>query len=164
MQFGRFPVAGAAGAILAHGVRQRTLSFRKGRVLSADDIQALQDAGISDVTIAWLEPGDVAEDEAAARIARAAADAGGSTEGASGETVRVGAAFTGRANLYAQIAGLVLIDAAAIGGANACDEAITLATLQPFAKVTAGQMLATIKIIPFAARETSVAAVEKRLA
>ncbi len=156
MQFGHFPVAGAAGAILAHGVRQGTLSFRKGRVLSAEDVHALQDAGISDITIAWLEPGDVPEDQAATRIAQAAADTGGS--------VRVGAAFTGRANLYAETAGLVLIDATAIDGANACDEAITLATLPPFAKVAAGQMLATIKIIPFAAREASVAEVEKRLA
>jgi molybdenum cofactor cytidylyltransferase len=156
MQFGRFPVAGATGAILAHGVRQGELSFRKGRLLSADDIQALQDAGISDVTIAWPEPGDVPEDKAAARVADAAAAKDGS--------VRVGAAFTGRVNLYAQAAGLVLIDAPAIQAANAQDEAITLATLQPFAKVAAGQMLATIKIIPFAAHETSVALVETLLA
>src|SRR4051812_28092055 len=116
MQFGRFPVAGATGAILAHGVRQGTLSFRKGRVLSADDIQALQAAGISDLTIAWPEPGDIAEDIAAARIARAAVDPAG--------FVRVGAAFTGRANLYAQQDGLALIDPAAIHAANGQDEAI----------------------------------------
>jgi molybdenum cofactor cytidylyltransferase len=156
MQFGRFPVAGVAGAILAHGVRQGTISFRKGRVLSAEDIAALQGAGICDVTIAWKEPGDVSEDEAAARIARAAADPDGQ--------VRIGAAFTGRANLYAKAPGLILIDGQAIHGANGLDEAITLATLPPFAKVTAGQMLATIKIIPFAAREASVAAAEARLA
>ncbi|MES2254615.1 MAG: molybdopterin-binding/glycosyltransferase family 2 protein [Pseudomonadota bacterium] len=156
MQFGRFPVAGATGAILAHGVRQGTFSFRKGRVLSQDDIRALQEAGISDITIAWAEPGDVPEDEAAARIARAAAADDGS--------VRLGAAFTGRANLYALKNGLVLIDMAAIDGANMQDEAITLATLQPFAKVTEGQMLATIKIIPFATRETSVASIETLLA
>ena len=155
MQFGRFPVASAAGAILAHGVRQGLLSLRKGRILSADDITAMQDAGISEITIAWLEPGDVPEDEAAARIAKAVADPDAG--------VRVGAAFTGRANLYARVAGLVLIDPQAIHDANALDEAITLATLPPFAKVTAGQMLSTIKIIPFAARETSVAAVETRL-
>jgi len=155
MQFGRFPVAGATGAILAHGVRQGDLSFRKGRILSADDIKTLQEAGISDITIAWAEPGDVPEDEAAARVGDAAAAKDGS--------VRVGAAFTGRVNLYAQTAGLVLIDAAAIDAANRQDEAITLATLQPFAKVVAGQMLATIKIIPFAAREASIAAVEKLL-
>jgi len=156
MQFGRFPVAGATGAILAHGVRQKDLSFRKGRILSADDIQALKDAGVSDITIAWTEPGDVSEDEAAARVAGAAATKDGS--------VRVGAAFTGRVNLYAQTAGLVLIDAPAIQAANAQDEAITIATLRPFAKVSAGQMLATIKIIPFAAHETGISSVETILA
>lgn len=155
MQFGRFPVAGATGAILAHGVRQGDLSFRKGRILSPDDVLALQNAGILDITIAWPEPGDVPEDKAAARVAGAAAAKDGS--------VRVGAAFTGRVNLYAQTAGLVLIDAAAIDAANLQDEAITLAVLRPFAKVAAGQMLATIKIIPFAARETSIASVENLL-
>jgi molybdenum cofactor cytidylyltransferase len=156
MQFGRFPVSGAAGAILAHGVRRGALSFRKGRKLSEEDVKALLDAGLRDVTIAWAEPGDIAEDEAAARVSRAAAAADGS--------VRVGAAFTGRANLYARMDGLALIDAPAIHAANNQDEAVTIATLPPFTKVTAGQMLATIKIIPFAARETSVAMVERALA
>ncbi len=155
MQFGRFPLSGAVGAILAHGIRQGAVSFRKGRVLSAEDVAALQDAGLSDVTIAWLEPGDVGEDEAATRVAAALAGAG--------RSVRAGAAFTGRTNLYARQAGLALIDAAAIAEVNARDEAITVATLAPYAKVAEGQMLATIKIIPFAARETSVAAVEARL-
>lgn len=152
-------MAQAAGAILAHGVRQGALSFRKGRVLSAEDIAQLAEAGIADVTIARLEPGDVAEDRAAARIAQAA---GG--DHANPNHVRVGAAFTGRANLYAQAAGLALIDTNAIHNANTVDEAITFATLPAFAKVEAGQMLATIKIIPFAAPEASVVAVETRLA
>ena len=47
MQFGQFPLPSAAGAILAHGVRAGDAPSRKGRVLSADDIAALQDAGIS---------------------------------------------------------------------------------------------------------------------
>src|SRR6202041_3327836 len=76
----------------------------------------------------------------------------------------IGAAFTGRANLYAQAHGLTLVDTAAIDNANAAHEAITIASLAPFAKVEAGQMLATIKIIPFAAPEKSVAAIEKGLA
>jgi molybdenum cofactor cytidylyltransferase len=155
MQFGNFPVAGAVGAVLAHGVRQGTISLRKGRTLSSGDVKALQDAGITEVMIAWAEPGDVPEDEAAARVARAAAVPDG--------TVRVGAAFTGRANLYAQTAGLALIAPPAIDAANRLDEAITIATLPPFSKVAAGQMLATIKIIPFAARQTSVTAAKDTL-
>ena len=152
-------MAQAAGAILAHGVRQGALSFRKGRVLSAEDVAQLEEAGIAEIAVARLQPGDVSEDQAAARIARAA---GG--ENALEHHVRVGAAFTGRANLYAQAAGLALIDTGAVHDANALDEAITIATLPAFAKVDAGQMLATIKIIPFAAPEASVAAVERRLA
>ena len=155
MQFGRSPVAEAAGAILAHGVHQGDLSFRKGRMLSNDDIAQLEDSGITEITAARLESGDVAEDQAATRIAQVAG---------SDDHVRVGAAFTGRANLYAQAHGLALIDTDAIHDANMVDEAITFASLAPFAKVEAGQMLATIKIIPFAAPEASVAAVEKRLA
>ncbi|HUO03436.1 MAG TPA: hypothetical protein VMU31_11695, partial [Rhizomicrobium sp.] len=62
----------AAGAILAHGVRAGALSFRKGRVLSAEDVAQLAEAGIGEITIARLEPGDVAEDQAASRIAQAA--------------------------------------------------------------------------------------------
>ena len=146
MQFGQFPLSGAVGAILAHGIRQGPISFRKGRVLSAEDVAALKDARLSDITIAWLEPGDVGED-AAARVATALAGEKG--------LVRIGAPFTGRANLYAKEAGLALIDAAAIRDANAVDEAITVATLAPFAKVSAGQMLATVKIIPFAVPETT---------
>ena len=156
MQFGRFPVAGAAGAILAHGIRQGALSLRKGRVLTTEDVAALTAAGIGDVTIAWLEPGDIAEDAAAGRIAEALADPAGG--------VRVGAAFTGRANLYARTAGILEIDAEAVGAVNLLDEALTIATLPPFAKVAAGEMLATIKIIPFAAREEHVLAAEARLA
>src|ERR1700742_3220863 len=101
MQFGRFPVAGAVGAILAHGIRQDAISFRKGRILSTDDVAALSEAAIADITIAWPEPGDVPEDAAAARIARAL------TKDEAG--VRVGAAFTGRAHLYARAPGLVVL-------------------------------------------------------
>lgn len=147
-------MAQAAGAILAHGVRQGRLSFRKGRVLSAEDVALLEKEGIAQVTIARLEPGDVAEDEAAARIARAAC-------GTANPHVRVGAPFTGRANLYAERAGLALIDGGAIDRANAQSEAITFASLAPFARVTPGQMLATVKIIPFAVPHDAVAAVEK---
>ena len=156
MQFGRFPVAGATGAILAHGVRQGSISFRKGRVLSGEDVAALEAAGILDLTIAWLEAGDVAEDAAASRIAHALVreEAG----------VRIGAAFTGRANLYARTAGLVVMDPEAIAQANRLDEAITIATLASFAKVAAGDMLATIKIIPFAVPQAGVAVAEKLLA
>ncbi|HEY0106936.1 MAG TPA: NTP transferase domain-containing protein, partial [Rhizomicrobium sp.] len=103
------------------------------------------------VAAARLEDGDIGEDEAAARVAAPAA----------GPAVRIGAAFTGRVNLYAEAEGLVRIDAATIDAVNAIDEAITVATLPRFAKVAKGQMVATIKIIPFAAPRAAVERAEQ---
>jgi molybdenum cofactor cytidylyltransferase len=154
MEFGTVPTAAAAGAILAHGVRAGEKRFRKGRHLSAADVAEIAAAGIETVTVARLGPDDVGEDEAAARLGARAA----------GEHVRLGAAFTGRVNLYALADGVVGIDAGAIAALNGVDEAITIATLPPFAKVAKGQMLATIKIIPFAAPRAAVEACERILA
>ncbi len=153
MIFGTVSTADALGAILAHGVRLGAARFKKGRVLSDRDIAALAASGIASVVVARLEDGDVAEDEAAARIAGAASGAG----------MRIGAAFTGRVNLYAEADGLARIEAPAIEAANRIHEAITVATLPPFAKVAKGQMIATIKIIPFAAPAPAVEAAERAL-
>jgi molybdenum cofactor cytidylyltransferase len=153
MQFGSVATDQAQGAILAHSVRVEGARLRKGRVLSADDIAALSRAGVTEVTVARLGAGDVPEDEAAARLARASAAKG----------VRVGAAFTGRANLYAEASGLALIDTARAQALNAVDEAITIATLAPFSRVAPRSMLATVKIIPFAAPRIAVETAEALL-
>src|SRR5262249_60119196 len=98
MIFADLPVAEAAGALLVHSLRVGKLAFRKGRVLSATDIQDLADAGRATVTVARLELGDVGENEAAARLAAALGDA----------SVAAATAFTGRCNLFAQTGGVVL--------------------------------------------------------
>ena len=146
MQFGSSPVGEAAGGILVHSIRTGGISFKKGRVLSVADAEALVRAGFSDVVIARFEPGDVGEDEAAARVAAALAGTG----------VRIGAAFTGRANLYATTNGMALVDRNAIDAINAIDESITVATLAPSTRVTDRQILATVKIIPFAVARRSL--------
>ncbi|HEY5337678.1 MAG TPA: molybdopterin-binding/glycosyltransferase family 2 protein [Rhizomicrobium sp.] len=146
MLFETVSLSAAEGAILAHGVRANRKLFRKGRVLSADDLKAIAHAGLIDVTVVRLDDNDVAEDLAAAEIAAPLA----------GENVRAGAAFTGRANLYATAAGLLVVDAARIGAVNSIHEAVTLATLAPYTPVKPGQMLATVKIIPFAAPASAV--------
>src|SRR5438309_989233 len=122
MEFGSSPVAAAQGGILAHSVRSHGLAFRKGRILSEADIAALIAAGVASVVIARPDENDVGEDDAAARLARALA----------GPHVRVGAAFTGRANLYALEQGLAIVDPVRIDAVNLVDESITLATAAPF--------------------------------
>jgi molybdenum cofactor cytidylyltransferase len=153
MQFGQVSVSDALGAILAHSLRTTSGMFKKGRVLSAADVEALRASGYSDVTVAELDAGDIAEDDAAARIAAALAGAG----------IRVGAAFTGRANLYAEAHGLARIDADRVAAFNAIDESLTLATLSPYHRVGPRQMVATIKVIPFAVPGWAVEAAERLL-
>ncbi|MBI3709210.1 MAG: NTP transferase domain-containing protein [Proteobacteria bacterium] len=148
MKFGEMPVGEAVGAILAHGLKLDRISFKKGRVLSADDVAALAKAGRASVIAARLEPGDVPEDEAATAVATAL----------TGENLVRSAAFTGRCNLFAATRGIAVIDAACIDALNLMDEAITVATVAPYSLVEPRQMVATIKIIPFAAPEAAVKA------
>jgi molybdenum cofactor cytidylyltransferase len=151
MMFGAVAVRDAVGAVLAHTLRAGDRVLKKGRVLSASDIEALAASGHSEVVCARLDPGELAEDAAAARVATALAGAG----------TRLERTHTGRTNLHAVVDGLVVVDAAAIGRANAIDEAITVATVPALAPARAGEMVATVKIIPFATREAAVeAAVE----
>jgi molybdenum cofactor cytidylyltransferase len=146
MKFGALPLDQAEGAILAHSVRLDRHVLKKGRRLSEDDVAALRAAGAVTVMAAKLEPGDVDEDEAARQIAAAVA----------GPDLRVDKPFTGRVNLHAERAGVVAVDRARIDRLNHVDEAITLGTLPAFASVRAGDMVATIKIIPFAASQSAL--------
>jgi molybdenum cofactor cytidylyltransferase len=140
MRFGEIPLDEALGAILAHSLKGEGLAFRKGRRLSAEDVAALREAGISQVIGARLDPDDVHEDEAALLLAQAIA----------GEHVAVEEPFTGRVNLRAEAPGLVVLARERIDRINLVDEAVTIATLPEFEPVRARQMVATIKIIPFA--------------
>ncbi|WP_019954903.1 molybdopterin-binding protein [Yoonia vestfoldensis] len=140
MKFGPVPVAEALGVILAHAVQAGETVLRKGQVLTAADIAALQGAGLGHVTVARLDAGDLDENAAAAKLARSLA----------GDHVSVSAAATGRVNLFADAAGIVSLDAAAIGRFNAVNPMITVATLPQYTRVAAGNMIATIKIISYA--------------
>ena len=140
MIFGDTPVDAAEGAILAHTLRLGPVGFKKGRVLSADDVAALVKAGVTSIVAARLESGDVHENEAAAAIADAIM----------GDGLTASAAFTGRANLIVGTRGVLVVDRARLDALNLVDESVTVATLVPFETVEPRQMAATVKLIPFA--------------
>ncbi|QRG05181.1 molybdopterin-binding/glycosyltransferase family 2 protein [Xanthobacter dioxanivorans] len=139
MKFGPLPLSDAEGAIAAHSVRLDGGVIKKGTRLGRSEIARLAAAGFSDVIAAHLEPGDVPEDVAARTLAEAVA----------GAHVRVNAPFTGRANLYADVAGVLRVSDAALDAFNGVDEAITLATLRDLSAVAVGDMVGTVKIIPY---------------
>ena len=145
MKFGPVPIAQASGATAVHSIRAPGLVLKKGTVIGPEQIAALQAAGIPEIVVARLEPGDVPEDAAAAEIAAALA----------GDRVRLDRAFTGRCNLFAASSGVLMIDAGAVERLNAVDESITFATLPAFKPVVEGEMIATVKIIPFAVEATA---------
>ncbi|PTM90216.1 NTP transferase domain-containing protein [Mycoplana dimorpha] len=140
MIFGELASHDAAGAILAHGVRGEGVSFSKGRRLSEDDCRQLVASGIESVIAARMEPGDIDENAAAARLAEAIGP----------DHLTFSTPATGRVNLHAAVAGLFRADRATIDRFNRIDPAITLATLPDHASVQPGDMVATIKIIPLA--------------
>ncbi|WP_328596011.1 molybdopterin-binding protein [Aureimonas psammosilenae] len=147
MKFGSVPVTEAEGVILAHAAGLPDGRIAKGTRLGRDELARLASGGVATVIGAMLAEGDVPENDAAAVLAQALA----------GGAVRVAPAATGRANLFAEENGLFLADRQAVDRLNEIDPGITLATLPEYAPVTAGQMIATVKIIPLALSGIAVA-------
>jgi len=154
MEFGPVAVDQAEGAILAHSVMRNGHRLRKGLVLGASDIADLRAAGIAQVIAARPGPDDVPEDTAAARLAAALVP----DPAAAGLTLTD--PFTGRVNLNAVGPGIVLLNTAAVHALNRIDPAITLATLAPFARVSAGTLAGTVKIITYAVPQAALAQAE----
>ncbi len=142
MKFGRLAPERAIGAILAHSLRVAGGTYKKGRVLSAADVPELRAAGYEHVVAARLEEGDVGEDDAARALA----------ESICGDGLTAGAAFTGRCNLTADDRGVLCVDRARLDEINLVHESLTVATLAPYAPVVSGQLVCTVKVIPFAVR------------
>ncbi|MGJ4942963.1 NTP transferase domain-containing protein [Bradyrhizobium sp. HKCCYLS1011] len=139
MKFGPASPAEAIGGVTVHTLRQGSLVLKKGTTIGPAEVEALTKAGVKEIVVVRLETGDVSEDEAAASIARAVA----------GDGIHVDRAFTGRANLFAAQAGVLVIDRAAVDRINGVDEAVTFATLPAFKPVVEGEMVGTVKLIPF---------------
>ncbi|OBQ61228.1 NTP transferase domain-containing protein [Mesorhizobium erdmanii] len=149
MKFGPIPIETAEGAVLAHATTAGEKRFRKAHRLSAEDVAILKRAGISQVVAAVLSRDDLSEDAAAQKIAESMTFSG----------IEARPAATGRVNLHANAPGIFTVSAALVDAINAVDPAITIATLAQHAPVEKGQMVATVKIIPFAVASAVVEAV-----
>ncbi len=150
MKFGPVPVTEAAGAILAHSVKVSDQKLRKGLMLTAEHVSKLSGAGFDEVIVARLEPGDCHEDEAANMLARAL------VPDPSSANLRLTEAFTGRVNLLAEGPGVVVLDVAALEQFNRINPMITVATVPQHQQMSAGGMVATIKVISYAVPKADI--------
>ncbi|MCI0556569.1 MAG: molybdopterin-binding protein, partial [Anaerolineae bacterium] len=151
MKFAPVPLSEAKGKILGHNIAgangQRLL--RKGKPLTDDDLEKLYELGRSSVYVAELESGDVDENRAARRVAEAICGSG----------LHISGGSSGRSNLLSDEMGILRIDVDRLARINEWN-GITLATLTTHSPVHTRQIVATVKIIPYAVPESTVSAVE----
>lgn len=150
MIFAELPLDSCLGAMLAHSRILGGRRIAKGSDVTPALLETARADGIDRLWVARLEAGDVAEAAAARRLAAVLAGAGTDAR----DPVH------GRVNVHARHAGLLLVDRAAIAAANAASEAVGIATLTPYSPVAAGELVATLKVIPFAMPEDALAAIE----
>jgi molybdenum cofactor cytidylyltransferase len=153
MQLAAFEIAACEGLVLAHRYTGTGCTIAKGTVLEKVHLKQLDADGVRQLICACPDQGDLHEDVAAERLARALAPA----------NVSLDRAATGRVNIRVKRRGIVRYDRALVRQINEIDEAITFALVQHNQLLNEGQMAATLKIIPFFVAEESVLAIESLL-
>jgi molybdopterin biosynthesis enzyme len=156
MQAKTINVEDAVGKMLCHDITKivrgefKGPAFRKGHVITGEDIGELVKLGKEKVFVLDLEEGDVHEDEAGIRLGRAAAGPG----------INCSPPKESRVNLFAARPGLLKINVSALEDVNGLPEVI-LSTLPNNTHVKENEMVAGTKVIPLVVREEVVKAAEE---
>jgi molybdenum cofactor cytidylyltransferase len=140
MLFGRLEIDKAEGAILGYSVVYSNGVAKKGQIIDMALIEDLRSDGIDTIYAGRPSRQDILEDSVAQRVA----------ERLCGDHALLTMATTGRINVLAERAGLLVLDVDAIHEFNRVHEGLTIATKRPYCKVAEGEIVATIKVIPFA--------------
>ncbi len=149
-------VGEAVGMVLAHDVtgvvpgKFKGPVFRRGHVIRDEDIPMLLNIGKEHVYILALEEGEVHEEEAALRIARAICGSG----------VDFSPPKEGRVNMKATVPGLLKVNTRLLKEINSLGE-IVVATLHNNTVCDNGTVVAATKIIPLFTSEARVSEVER---
>lgn len=135
------PTAQCEGCIARHNISDATghRLVSKGRVINATDVMHLQAHAIDHVHVVALDDDDIDEHRAAAVVAVRCSHSG----------VQIRPPHHGRVDVMADYAGMVRVTDARLADWHAID-GVTIATVAGWSAVTAGQRIATIKILPFA--------------
>jgi molybdenum cofactor cytidylyltransferase len=141
MKFEAVLIEQAEGHVLGHNIADQggRRVLRKGKRITAEQVGLLHSLGHETVYVARIEEGDVDEDTAAGRISHNIA----------GKGIRLSPAMTGRVNLFAELLGLIEVDADRLHRLNQLP-GVTLATLPQYAVAPRDKIMATLKVIPYA--------------
>ena len=148
-------VQNSIGMVLAHDVtliipgRFKGPAFKRGHVIQEADIGRLLDMGKEHIAVLDLQPGWVHEDEAALRLANAAA----------GQGIKLSEPSEGKVDLFAGFGGLLKINVAGLKALNAIPNLI-MATLHTGRLVEPGEKIAGTRIIPLTIEEAALQAAE----
>ena len=149
------PVDNAVGMVLGHDIteivpgRFKGPAFKRGHVIRPEDVDRLRDLGKENIAALDLGPDWVHEDDAAHRLAAAAAGAG----------ITLSAPCEGKVNLTASLNGLLKIDVDRLNSINAIPD-IMMATLHTHQLVTVGRVVAGTRIIPLTIKNKTLQAAE----
>ena len=126
------------------------VGFRRGHVIRKNDLPKFLDLGKKEVFVLTLRPGEVHEEDAARRIARAVA----------GRNLKLAAPREGKVDFIAKTFGMLKIKVDALKKINRVG-AVILSTRHNHSLVRPGDVVAGTRIIPLLIRETKVARVEE---
>jgi len=142
------PVEEAVGLPLAHDIteivpgKHKGPAFRRGHLIRQEDVAKLLDVGKANIYVMELEHDELHEEDAARRLAKAAA----------GDNLELTDPSEGRINLVAKISGLLKVDADLLCRMNSLGD-LMLATLPTNWYVKKGTVVAGTRTIPVVVKE-----------
>jgi len=153
----KIPVAEAVGYALCHDITRivpgqvQEPAFKRGHVIRPEDIPVLLSLGKDHIYVWEPQEGMVHEDDAATRIARAAA----------GRGIALSEPSEGKVELKAEHPGVLRVDVEALRRVNSVDQ-VTLVTRRDHTPVLhSGDQVASARVIPLVIAEAKVRAAEE---
>jgi len=145
------PVEEAVGLPLAHDIteivpgKHKGPAFRRGHIIRPEDVSKLLDVGKANIYVMNLEQDELHEEDAARRLAKAAA----------GANLKLTDPSEGRINLVATISGLLKVDVDLLCRFNSLGD-LMLATLPGDRYVKEGSVVAGTRTIPVVVKEALI--------
>jgi molybdenum cofactor synthesis domain-containing protein len=142
------PVEEAVGMPLAHDIteivpgKHKGPAFRRGHIIRSEDVSKLLDVGKANIYIMELEKDELHEEDAARRLAKAAA----------GDNLELTGPSEGRVNLVAKISGLLKVDVDLLFRFNSLGD-LMMATLPTNWYVKKGMVVAGTRTIPVVVKQ-----------